>query len=112
MRLVDVAQLAHVDVSTVSRVRKNKYALIDGQLYPLSFFFLRSRTNADGEALQHEEVKQALREMVDAEDKAHPYTDQTLESMLRQRGMNISRRTVAKYRREIGIETALVRQRK
>lgn len=112
MRLVDVARLAHVDVSTVSRVRKNKYALIDGQLYPLSFFFLRSRTNADGEALKHEEVKQALREIVDAEDKAHPYSDQTLESLLRQRGMKISRRTVAKYRNEIGIETAQKRQRK
>lgn len=110
MRLADVAELAHIDVSTVSRVRKDKYALLDGVLYPLDFFFLRSRTNADGDLVQHREAKQALQELVDSEDKNHPYTDQMLESLLRQRGHNISRRTVAKYRNEMGIPTAQARQ--
>ena len=110
MRLADVAELAHIDVSTVSRVRKDKYTLLDGVLYPLDFFFLRSRTNADGDLVQHREVKQALQELVDSEDKNHPYTDQMLESLLRQRGHNISRRTVAKYRNEMGIPTAQARQ--
>lgn len=110
MRLVDVAELAHIDISTVSRVRKDKYALIDGQLYPLDFFFLRSRTNADGESLKHIEVKQVLQELIDKEDKSNPYSDQALEALLKQRGHNISRRTVAKYRNEMGIRSAMYRQ--
>ena len=109
MRLADVAELAHIDISTVSRVRKDKYALVDGRLYPLDIFFLRSRTNADGETLSHQEVKQALREIIDAEDKTKPYSDQALEEELRKRGHNISRRTVAKYRNEMGIAAAQYR---
>ncbi len=106
MRLTDVAALAHIDISTVSRVRKDKYALVDGRLYPLDFFFLRSRTNADGEALSHQEVKQALSGLIDAEDKTTPYSDQALTALLREHGHNISRRTVAKYRGEMGIPPA------
>lgn len=103
MRLVDVAALTGQDVSTVSRVRKGKYALIDGQLYALDYFFLRSRTNADGETLEHRKIKQRIREIVDQEDKSKPISDQKIVEMLTAEHLNISRRTVAKYRSEMGI---------
>ena len=110
MRLVDVAELTKLDISTISRVRKGKYVQIDGQVYPLDFFFLRSRTNAEGEALQHKEVKQELQSIIESEDRRNPYPDQTLVEMLKAKGLNISRRTVAKYRAELGIASAQKRQ--
>ena len=70
MRLVDVAQLTGQDVSTVSRVRKGKYALIDGQLYALDYFFLRARTNADGETLEHKVIKERIKAIITQEDKS------------------------------------------
>ncbi len=111
MRLVDVAALTGQDVSTVSRVRKGKYALIDGQLYALDYFFLRSRTNADGETLEHRKIKQRIREIVDQEDKSKPISDQKIVEMLTAEHLNISRRTVAKYRSEMGILSTSERRR-
>ncbi len=110
MRLVDVAERTHLDISTVSRVRKSKYALVDGQLYPLDFFFLRARTNADGEALEHKEIKERIRELIDAEDKRKPLSDQKIVELLMQSHFNISRRTVAKYRSEMGILPTIERK--
>ena len=103
MRLVDVAELTGQDISTVSRVRKGKYVMIDGQLYALDFFFLRTRTNADGETLEHKIIKERIREIIDQEDKSKPVPDQKIVEILLAEGHNISRRTVAKYRSEIGI---------
>lgn len=103
MRLVDVAELTGQDISTVSRVRKGKYAMIDGQLYALDFFFLRTRTNADGETLEHKTIKERILEIIDQEDKSKPVPDQKIVEILLAEGHNISRRTVAKYRSEMGI---------
>ena len=111
MRLVDVAELTGQDVSTVSRVRKGKYALIDGQLYALDFFFLRTRTNADGETLEHKTIKERIRDIIDHEDKLKPVPDQKIVEMLLAEGHNISRRTVAKYRSEMGIMSTSERRK-
>lgn len=111
MRLVDVAELTGQDISTVSRVRKGKYALIDGQLYALDFFFLRTRTNADGETLEHKIIKERIREIIDQEDKSKPIPDQKIVELLFAENHNISRRTVAKYRSEMGILSTSERRR-
>lgn len=111
MRLVDVADLTGQDISTVSRVRKGKYAQIDGQLYALDYFFLRARTNADGEALEHKEIKQRIREIIDLEDKSKPISDQKIVDILTSENFNLSRRTVAKYRSEMGILSTSERKR-
>ena len=111
MRLLDVAELTGQDVSTVSRVRKGKYVQIDGQLYALDYFFLRARTNADGETLEHREIKQRIREIVEQEDKTKPVSDQKIVDILTAEHLNISRRTVAKYRSEMGILSTSERKR-
>ncbi len=103
MRLIDVAQQTNLDISTISRVRKSKYALVDWHLYPLDFFFLRARTNAEGEALEHKEIKEKIQQLIDAEDKHKPLSDQKIVELLTKENLNISRRTVAKYRSEMGI---------
>ena len=111
MRLLDVAALTGQDVSTVSRVRKGKYAQIDGQLYALDYFFLRARTNADGETLEHREIKQRIREIIDSEEKSKPISDQKIADILTAENFNISRRTIAKYRNEMGILSTSERKR-
>ncbi len=111
MRLLDVAELTGQDVSTVSRVRKGKYVQIDGQLYALDYFFLRARTNADGETLEHRDIKQRIREIVEQEDKSKPVSDQKIVDILTAEHLNISRRTVAKYRSEMGILSTSERKR-
>ncbi len=110
MRLIDIAEQTKLDLSTISRVRKSKYALIDGNLYPLDFFFLRVRTNAEGETLEHKEIKQKIQELIDAEDKDQPLSDQKIAEMLNKQKLNISRRTVAKYRSEMGIPATTERR--
>ncbi len=110
MRLIDIAEKTKLDLSTISRVRKSKYALIDGQLYPLDFFFLRVRTNAEGETLEHKEIKRKIQELIDAEDKDQPLSDQKIAEMLNKQKLNISRRTIAKYRSEMGIPATTERR--
>ena len=101
--LKDVAKQAGYDISTVSRVRNSKYCLLDGRMYPLSYFFKHPRSNAKGESVDAAKAHDAISRLVAAEDKAHPLSDQQLSSLLAKMGINIKRRTVAKYRDEIGI---------
>ncbi len=108
--LEDVAKRASLDVSTVSRVCNSKYALVDGVLYPLSFFFKRMRTNSKGEEIDGLKVEKVLRAIIDGEDKSHPYSDIELVEELKKRGVNIERRTVNKYRTKFGIPTAIKRK--
>lgn len=103
MRLEDIAQRVGLDTSTISRVRKSKYAVVDGNIYPLDIFFKHARTNADGEIIEHSEVTDALRRLIDSEDKSNPLTDMQLSEKLKTAGFNISRRTIAKYRLGMGI---------
>jgi len=101
--LKDVADVAGYDISTVSRVRNSKYCLLDGRIYPLSYFFKHPRANAQGETVDATHARESIRRLVEAEDKAHPLSDQQLSRLLARFGINIKRRTVAKYRDEIGI---------
>lgn len=110
LKLEDVAKRTEQDISTVSRVKNSKYALLDGTLYPVSSFFLRTRNNAQGEEIAGNRVNRLIRELIDQENKKHPYSDQQLEALLKEQGLNISRRTVAKYRKQMGIPIATRRR--
>jgi RNA polymerase sigma-54 factor len=101
--LEDVAKRAGYDVSTVSRVCSTKCALLDGRIYPLSDFFKLTRKNAEGEEVDGRVVKAMLQEIIDGEDKMAPYSDDKIVELLKQRGVSLARRTVAKYRIEMGI---------
>ncbi|MBQ7157688.1 MAG: RNA polymerase factor sigma-54 [Bacteroidaceae bacterium] len=106
----DVAKKTGLDVSTISRVCNGKYALVDGTLYPMSYFFKRVRTNKKGEDVDSRKVETAMRDIIDGEDKRNPYSDNELVEQLRLRGIDIERRTVNRYRSLFGIPTALKRK--
>lgn len=101
--LKDVAEKAGFDISTVSRVRNSKYCMIDGHIYPLTFFFKQSRINAQGETLDADKTKSAIKQLIETEDKTAPLADGQIAELLSKQGINIKRRTVAKYRDEMGI---------
>jgi RNA polymerase sigma-54 factor len=101
--LEDVAKRSGYDVSTISRVCNSKCALLDGRIYPLSEFFKLTRKNAVGEEIDGRRVREMLQELVDTEDKMNPYSDDKLVELMKQKGVTLARRTVAKYRAEMGI---------
>lgn len=106
----DVAEAARLDISTVSRVCKTKYALVDGRMYPLTFFFKHNRKNAQGEEVDSNKVGESIRKLVDSEDKRNPFTDDQIVEILKRSGINIARRTVNKYRSELAIPPASKRK--
>lgn len=110
MVLKDIADRTGYDVSTISRVCSNKYVQTEYGVFPLKFFFSEAMTNSEGEEISTREVKQKLREIVDAEDKSNPITDDELVDTLRKNGYSIARRTVAKYREQLGIPVARLRK--
>ena len=101
--LEDVAKKSGYDISTVSRVCNSKCALLDGRIYPLSDFFKLTRKNAVGEEIDGRKVQEMLREIVNGEDKMNPYSDDKIVELMKQRGVALARRTIAKYRMEMGI---------
>lgn len=107
----EIAKAVGVDGSTISRAVSNRYALLDGTLYPLKQFFLRTRRNADGEEVLKTQVAVLLQEVIDGEDKSHPLSDNEISDILVSRGLNIRRRTVAKYRDQLGIPVAKLRRK-
>lgn len=110
MVLKDIANRTGYDVSTISRVCSNKYVQTEFGVFPLKFFFSEAMTNSEGEEISTREVKQKLREIVDAEDKSNPITDDELVDTLHRNGYTIARRTVAKYREQMGIPVARLRK--
>ena len=110
MILKDIAEKTGLDISTVSRVSNSKYAQTRWGTFPLRFFFSDSLRTADGEELSTREIKAALRELIEAEDKAHPLSDEALRQLLNQQGYPVARRTVAKYREQLGMPVARLRK--
>lgn len=110
MALKDIAPKAEVDVSTVSRVAASKYVQTDYGVYPLKFFFSNEMPAGDGEGVSSRKIKLALREIIDNEDKRHPYSDEALTKLLNDKGFGIARRTVAKYRGQLGLPTGRLRK--
>ena len=110
MILKDVAERAKLDISTVSRVSNSKYVQTNYGIYPLRFFFSDSYTTDNGEELSVRDIKRALQELIDQEDKNMPYNDDELTEKMKQKGFPLARRTVAKYRQLLNIPTARLRR--
>jgi RNA polymerase sigma-54 factor len=110
MILKDVAQRTGFDISTVSRVSNSKYVQTAHGIYPLKYFFTDSLPTDTGEEVSTRAVKTLLRELIHAEDKHHPLTDEKLVALLNRKGYVLARRTVAKYREQMDIPTARLRK--
>ena len=110
LTLKEVAERLGLDISTVSRVTSSKYVQTRYGLYPLKYFFSAGFVSADGEELTARKVKTALAEIIDAEDKNFPLGDEIIAQMLKEKGLPVARRTVGKYREQMGIPTARLRK--
>ena len=88
----------------------SKYVQTRFGIYPLKYFFSESMTNTDGDEVSTREIKKKLQEIVDAEDKRSPLTDEQLVEIMAQNGYPIARRTIAKYRDLLGIQPARMRK--
>ena len=110
LTLKTVAEMAGVHESTVSRVTSNKYVETPIGTYPLKFFFRNQLATTHGSSVSPEHVKAAIKELIKNEDTTKPLSDQTISNMLKKQGMVVARRTVQKYREELGILSS--RQRK
>lgn len=110
MILKDIATLIDMDVSTVSRVANSKSVQTEFGIYPLKYFFSEGIATDSGEDVSSREVKNILKELIDNEPKLNPLSDDKLEKILNDRGYNIARRTVAKYREQLNIPVARLRK--
>lgn len=110
MILRDIAEKTGLDVSTISRVSNSKYAQTRWGTFPLRHFFSDSYVTAEGDELSTREIKASLQDLVDAEDKRKPLSDEALGKLLAEKGYPIARRTVAKYREQLGIPIARLRK--
>jgi RNA polymerase sigma-54 factor len=110
MILKDIADEVGLDVSTVSRVANSKYVQTDFGIISLKFFFSEGITTDDGEEVSNREVKKILQDAIEGEDKSKPLPDERLMEILKEKGYNIARRTVAKYREQLNIPVARLRK--
>lgn len=110
MILKDIAEMVGLDISTVSRVVNSKYVQTNFGIHSLKHFFSEALSTDSGEEVSTREVKKILLEAVDAEDKKKPLTDERLAKILNDKGYNIARRTVAKYREQLNVPVARLRK--
>ena len=110
MILKDIADIVELDISTISRVANSKYVQTNFGIFPLKYFFSESLSTDSGEEVSTREVKKILSEAIEAEEKRNPLTDEKLMDLLNERGYNIARRTVAKYREQLNIPVARMRK--
>ena len=110
MILKDISDMVGLDISTISRVANSKYVQTAYGTFQLKYFFSEGLINDEGEEVSTREVKKIVRDSVDNEDKASPLTDDELTAILKERGYTIARRTVAKYREQLGIPVARLRK--
>ena len=110
MILKDVAARTGLDLSTISRVSNSKYVLTRWGIFPLKFFFSDGFVTESGEELSTREIKAALKDIIDNEDKKKPLSDDALSDLLKEQGYPVARRTVAKYRDQMGFPVARLRK--
>jgi RNA polymerase sigma-54 factor len=110
MILKDIAEITGLDISTVSRVANSKFVQTEFGTYRLKFFFSESLSTDTGEEVSTREVKKILSDLIEAEDKHKPLSDERLTELLQEKGYNIARRTVAKYREQLNIPVARLRK--
>ncbi len=110
MILKDIAQMTSLDISTVSRVANSKFVQTEFGTFKLKYFFSESLQTDSGEEVSTREVKSILASLIAAENKKKPIADETLTDLLIEKGYNIARRTVAKYREQLNIPVARLRK--
>lgn len=110
MILKDIASRVNLDLSTVSRVANSKYVQTPYGTFLLKTFFSESMSTDSGEEVSSREIKKILSDLIDNEDKRHPLTDEELCKLLTDKGYNIARRTVAKYREQLEIPVGRMRK--
>lgn len=110
LRMSDLAEQFGCDPSTISRTVADKYMQTPRGIYPLRYFFTGGTETADGEITSWDSVRARVQEIIEAEDKTNPLSDDQIADMLRKEGIHVSRRTIAKYRQILGIPNA--RQRR
>lgn len=110
MILKDIAERTGLDISTVSRVANSKYVQTEFGTIPLKFFFSEAMSTDSGEEVSSREVKKILSDVIAVESKKKPISDLNLTKILNERGYNIARRTVAKYREQLNIPVARLRK--
>ena len=110
MILKNIAEATNLDISTISRVANSKYIETEWGVIPLKFFFSEGISTDDGEEVSSREVKKILKDAIEAEDKSKPLPDEKLMDILKEKGYNIARRTIAKYREQLNIPVARLRR--
>ncbi|MFN8259294.1 MAG: RNA polymerase factor sigma-54 [Bacteroidales bacterium] len=110
MILKDIAEKTNLDISTISRVVNSKYIQTHFGIFPLKYFFSEGMQTDSGEEVSTREIKKILQECIDNESKRRPLTDEKLAEILQEKGYQIARRTVAKYREQLNIPVARMRK--
>lgn len=110
MILKDIADRVKLDISTISRVANSKYIQTDFGTFSLKHFFSESMETESGEEVSTREIKKILQDVIEVENKRKPLTDEKLAGHLKEKGYKIARRTVAKYREQLGIPVARLRK--
>ncbi|MCC6477262.1 RNA polymerase sigma-54 factor, partial [bacterium] len=110
MILQDIAEDIGMDISTISRVTSGKYVQTEWGVFELKYFFSERMETSEGEEISTKVIKSRLQEIIDAEDKSDPYSDQAIAEMLAKEGFPIARRTVQKYREQLGIPVKRLRR--
>ncbi len=110
MILKDIADIVNLDISTISRVANSKYVQTPFGTLLLKSFFSESMQTESGEEVSTREIKKILSDCIDSENKTKPHTDELLTNILKEKGYNIARRTVAKYREQLNIPVARLRK--
>ncbi|MBK5202255.1 MAG: RNA polymerase factor sigma-54 [Prolixibacteraceae bacterium] len=111
MILKDIAIRTDLDISTISRVSNSKYIQTNFGIFPLKYFFSEGMHKDSGEEVSTREIKKILQECIDSEDKQKPMTDDKLVQVLKKKSYSIARRTIAKYREQLGIPVARMRKK-
>lgn len=110
MILKNISEIVGLDISTISRVANSKYVQTVYGTFPLKNFFSEALINDEGEEVSTREIKKILLDCIEQEDKSKPLTDDILAQILKQKGYNIARRTIAKYREQLNIPVARLRK--
>jgi RNA polymerase sigma-54 factor len=106
----DIADEVSMDISTISRVVNGKYVQSPVGIHELKYFFSEGLSTDSGSEISNKHIKEIIKEICDKESKKAPYSDDKIASMLKEKGIKIARRTVAKYREQMGISVARLRK--
>ena len=110
MVLKDISAITGYDISVISRATAGKYVSTQRGIYPIKFFFNEGLKHESGEDVSSREIQKELKNIIEAEDKKKPLSDEIICKMLQQKGYEIARRTIAKYREKLGYPVARLRK--